>query len=253
MPRTSATITQAEIDAFQKFCIEHRIITDGEAGNANGNQIGEYIAVTWGEDITPATLAVAFEKLRDRLTFYTPAQAEYKMVADQEPDRASQFNAWFTSRANTSLVTDGEEGFQNETILLAELRGRDINPKNIQDAIGRASFKSGLHFVQAPRPVDPRQHKDDGSGFLRNEKNPRYRNGRINHAYVEPGSKQETQKNLDPSEAQWRSMAESLCGNSHSKTAEIQRIHGKNWRETYELRKKALNTNPVLVNRYGAA
>ena len=128
-----------------------------------------------------------------------------------------------------------------------------ITPKTIQDAIGRASFKRGLHFTQAPRRVDPRQYADDGTGFLHDEKNLRYRNGKLNHAHVEPGTKQETMSSLDPSEARWQEMAEALRGNTHSKNAELERIRGKNWRETNELRKKALNANPVIVTKMGVA
>jgi hypothetical protein len=168
MSRTSQELTQQEIDAFQKFCNENRIVSDeSEAGNANGNLIGEYIAITWGEDITPATLAVALSKLRDRIVFYTPAQAAYKKFADENPERANALNTWLYSASNTSLVRDGEESYQNQSALLAELRGREITPQTIQDAIGRAGYKKGLHYVPTiSRDVDPRQHTDDGKGFM---------------------------------------------------------------------------------------
>jgi hypothetical protein len=255
MPRTSAEVTPQEIQIFERFCMDNNIFTDGPVGQQNVIAIGDYIIDLWKEEITEHTLSVALEKLREagRITFYTPVQAKYKKIAAEDIERANQLNAWFHSQANTSLLKDGDEGLENQAALLVELRGREISQKTIQDAAGRLSYRSGLHFVPVSRPVDPRQHKDDGSGFLRDEKNPRYRNGRINHAYQEPGSQQETPKNLDPSEARWREMAEALRGNTHSKNAELERIQGKNWRETYELRKKALNVNPVTIGKFGVA
>jgi hypothetical protein len=254
MARTSETLTQAEVDAYKKFCADNNIVNDeSQAGLANGDQIGNYIVFQWGEDITPATLAVALEKLRDRIAFYTPAQAKYKVIADEDITRANKLDDWFKGPGNTSLVKTGEEAFENSAALLIELRGREISAKNIHDAIGRISFKSGLHFVPSPRRMDPRQHQDQGEGFISKDADPHYRRGKLNHAYQEPGSKQEAPKSLDPSEAQWRAMAEALRGNTHSKNAELEGIHGKNWRETYELRKRALNVNPVTITKFGVA
>src|SRR5579864_6097196 len=123
MGRTSENITQAEINVFNKFCIDYRIVIDGDVGVQNGNLFGEYIAIQGQQDITPHTLKVALEKLRDQIKFYTPAQFEYLQIANNNPDRANALNDWFQSSANRSLVKDGEEGYRNQTVLLAELRG----------------------------------------------------------------------------------------------------------------------------------
>ena len=85
MGRTSTEITQKEKDAFHNFCTEHRIVTDDEVGRANGDLIGEYIVLTWKEDITPRTLAVALDKLRDRIVFYSEAEWQLKQIADEDP------------------------------------------------------------------------------------------------------------------------------------------------------------------------
>src|SRR6267378_4799344 len=121
MSRTSEQLTQQEIDAFQKFCYENRIVSDeGEVGLANGTLIGEYIINAWGVDVDPQNLAVALSKLRDRIVFYTPAEFQYKQIADEDSARANALNAWFHSPSNTSLVKDRDEGFQNQSALLAE-------------------------------------------------------------------------------------------------------------------------------------
>src|SRR6266478_6391174 len=118
MARTSPTVTKKENDAYQKFCDEHNIVADeSEAARINGDEIGNYIAVQGGEDITPATLAVALQKLRDRLTFYTPAQAEYKKVADKNPTAANELNSWFQHQTILEKE-DSDVGLQNQTVLL---------------------------------------------------------------------------------------------------------------------------------------
>jgi hypothetical protein len=243
MARTSIAITQQEIDAFQKFCNEHRIVTEGEVGRANGDLFGDYIAITRGVDITPATLAIALEKLRDRIVFYTPAQAAYKKIADEDPARANALNAWFHSPANTSLMTEGEPGYQNQTVLLAELRGRGIDSKSINDAIGRASFKRGLHYVPTPRSVDPRQHAASGAFAPKSETNLTARD----HAKRAADAAAAASGNKQPSEStDYRALSEQIKGRTHSATERIARLFitkpGTSeilWPETYEARKRA--------------
>jgi len=246
MARTNQELTQAEVDAFNQFCNENRIISDeSEVGQANGNLIGGYIAFTWREDITPQTLAVAFGVLRDRIVFYTPAQFEYKKVADEDSVRANTLNQWFHSSANSSLVKDGEQGFQNQSALLAELRGRDISEKTIQDAIGRANFKRGLHYVttdRIPRPVDPRQHADDGKGFMpKDQVNISSREAAARRASAAAGKPSPAPQGTD-----YRALADAVKGSTHSKTEQIQKMFTTrpgtsdiDYEQTYYARRRA--------------
>jgi hypothetical protein len=249
MGRTSAELTQKEIDAYQEFCTEHRIACDeSEAGLANGTLVGEYIALQWGMDINSTTLATALEKLRDRLVFYTVAEANYKKTAVEAYGlgdgtiRANALNAWFHSPANNSLARDGKEGLQNQSALLAELRGREITPQTIQHAIGRAGFKSGLHYISAPRRVDPRQHTDDHKGlFPKDEVNlsPRDHAKRAAEAAAKASGKHEETPTTD-----YRKLAEGVKGLTHSRTEQIQKMFvtdgGKiDWEQTYGARRRA--------------
>src|SRR5271170_304013 len=103
MARTSETLTSSEIQAFQTFAKTNNLVMDGEVGAKNGEEIANYICTTWGVDITQATLKVAVEKLRDRLTFLTAAQIEYQAVA-AAPDAQSALETWYDSQ--TTLVKD---------------------------------------------------------------------------------------------------------------------------------------------------
>jgi hypothetical protein len=240
MARTSVELTQQEIDAFTKFCSEHHINTEGEAGRANGDLMGEYIAITWGEDITPKTLAVALEKLRDRIIFYTPAQWKYKQIADENTTRANTLNNWFHSPGNTSLAKNGEENYQNQAALLAELRGREITPKNIQDAVGRAGFKSGLHYVPTPRTVDPRQHTPSGSFMPKSESN---LSAREHTRRTAEAADKAAGRSKPTSGPDYRQLCEDLRGRNHSHTEQLRKMFVTNgsevdYEQTYYKRRK---------------
>lgn len=75
MARTNANLTQAEAEAYHKFCDDHDI---ADVFN-NGKIIGDYIAAV-DEDITPATLAQALAQVRDQIVFLTPAQLVAKQA-----------------------------------------------------------------------------------------------------------------------------------------------------------------------------
>jgi hypothetical protein len=94
MPRTSADVTPEEIRAFDKFCLDHDIVTDGAVGEQNVLALGEYIIDFWKEPITEYTLGVALQKLRDRIVFCSPAQAKYRKIAAENIARANQLNQW---------------------------------------------------------------------------------------------------------------------------------------------------------------
>jgi hypothetical protein len=252
-PRTSQEATSQEIQVFEKFCADHDIVTEGPVGEKNVLAIGDYIIDAWKVQISEDTLKVALDKLRDRIVHYTPVHAKYKKIAAEDGARANQLNQWFHSSGNTSLVKDSEDGLENQTVLLAELRGREITPRTIQDAIGRASFKSGLHFVPQQRKTDPRQHEDDGKGFIGKDIDSRYRNSKLNHAYQEPG-KQPT-KNDAPVDA-WEIMAKNLLNHgTHSQQAAFRETYdhavaqGKSWREIYSDMSRLRNSYERVVPR----
>jgi len=221
MARTNEQLTQQEIDVFHEFCSAHRIISDeSEVGQANGNLIGGYIAFTWREDITPVTLAVAFGKLRDQIVFYTPAQWDYRKIADENNARANALNVWFQGPGNSTLVRSGDEGFQNQSALLAELRGREITSENIQNAIGRAGYKKGLHYVPTiSRSVDPRQHADDGTGFM-----PKSESNLSAREFARRAASAASGKSEPTPDTNYRVLADAVQGSTHSKTENIQRL-----------------------------
>ena len=76
-----------------------------------------------------------------------------------------------------SLINTGDEGFQNASSILQELRGRAVTQETIQNAIARIGgivsrfhpARRQLHFVQVQRrtePISEAAKNDDGKPFL---------------------------------------------------------------------------------------
>jgi hypothetical protein len=235
MARTSEGITAAEVKTYQKFCADQNIVADeSEAGLQNGETIGTYVAITWGVDFTPATLAVALDKLRDKIVFYSPAQAEYLKVANQEPERANQLANWLATQGKPGqLVNQGDEAFDNLRLLLITLRGYEITPSRIRDAEDRIANKPGrrLHYAQAPRrtePVSPAARDDDGTPFLgRNLNEPewvRRSRERSEREAAEAKSAGATASAQAAAIREAKRQAESLQGGTHAETEQLRKI-----------------------------
>jgi hypothetical protein len=181
--RTNTNITQTERDAYSAFCLKHRILQDGsEAGVANGNHIGNYVALTWGEDLTEATLQVALDKLQDRLTFISPQQAEVTEVLSKlDQGQRDIVAAWLAKQHR--LETDGDQGFSNVSVILAWLLNRcyAITERGLTMALGncQTNGRRKVYWKEGPK-----QDRAYGPG------------GKLNHAF---GQKDEPAK---PAEAQ---------------------------------------------------
>jgi hypothetical protein len=94
--------------------------------------------------------------------------------------------------------------------------------------MGRISFKPGrqLHFLPERSKQDPRQHHDDGTGFLGKHVNePRWKRlqrEREEREAAERAKQSGTAASVTVREAQRR--AEELRGNTHSETEQLKRL-----------------------------
>src|ERR1700722_17503042 len=169
--RTSTTITETERNAYDLFCQQHHILNDQRAeALRNGQNIGTYIGTTWNENITEHTLAVALEKLRNRLVFIPAEQVEVAEILTKLDQDQREIVASWLSRQHR-LETEGLKGFSNVSVLVAWLLNRryavteaglDMALGNVQNNGKRKIFWKEL----------PKQDRSIGPG------------GRINHALV---------------------------------------------------------------------
>jgi hypothetical protein len=239
--RTSTEITQKEKDAFHKFCTEHRIVTDDEVGRANGDLIGEYIVLTWNEDITPRTLAVALEKLRDRIVFYSAAQLaydkEYNALTKAQQDA---FGSWW-HRQGKILVLENDEGFSNAKEILKWCQGRNFDARTFDLAVSNLAGSRGLHFVRQSTFRGGKHSGSDASFMSKSDTNLSARDHAARRAAEAAAASGTPAPRTD-----YRKLSEEIKGNTHSKTLQIQRMtvtrpgtSETDWEATYAARRRA--------------
>jgi hypothetical protein len=240
MARVINEIQAHEVRAYGQFCIENNIINDGSDEDIeNSNLVHNYFVNTWGEMITPQTLAQAFPHLRPYLKLKTPARLEAERLAQGYADTQA-LAAWFDKQ--TLLIKDGDEGYRNFSELIQELQGHPATQVNIDNAIASIQYATGgggaigkyttrirrpLSYVQrqTERPKSFHQQTDDGSPFLGKDVNltPAQHRERARAAYAEPETESpSTIRGREQAAA--KSEAEAMRGNTHSETDQIQKL-----------------------------
>jgi hypothetical protein len=241
MARKTAELQQSEIAAFQAFAVQQGIKIDGDEGVRNGEILGGAI-INADQEISLATLSAAFQQVHNQLAMKSSAEREYDGIAAENPAAAGQLAAWFTTQGKPgALINTGDEYFANMSMLLAELRGREVNSQRIHEAMGRISYRPGrqLHSIPMPRIVNGRQHKDDGSGFLGKNVNmsPSDYKRQAEAAYAEKPAT--PAKSKGPADA-WETVCNDLLRfGTHSAQANMRELYdrgiqqGKSFREIY--------------------
>ncbi len=161
------------------------------------------------------------------LKWLSPAEAEHRRIAAENPAAAQQLADWLAKQGKPgTLVNSGEEFFLNMSLLLIELRGRPVDSQRIHEAMGRIGFKPGrqLHFVPEPRKHDPRQHQSDGTGFLGKEVNePRWK--RISRERSEREANQPDAAAVTSAVVrEAKQKAESIAGSTHAETDQLRKL-----------------------------
>lgn len=159
-------ITPQEVQAYNAFAAEHNIVNDAStAGSANGEFIAKYFMETWKADITPANLSAAFEVIRPHLKFYEPDQVEFnRYYGALSTEEKLVFGDW---KGQIGL----RDTHRNAVAILSWLSAHNwkVSEANLRLAIGQQMVMAHLEWdedVARPHYTDPRQHKDDGKGFL---------------------------------------------------------------------------------------
>jgi hypothetical protein len=135
---------------------------DHEGANHNANLVLQYFQANPTVPVTVANIYEYIEKNRDQFIWRTQAQMEYDKLERENPGAATQLATWLATQGRVGqLVNTGDQALQNASLLLVELRGRDVNPTTIFQAIGRLSCRVGrnLHFVPKPSKEVPHDYK----------------------------------------------------------------------------------------------
>jgi hypothetical protein len=180
----------------------------------------------------PATVQAIVKLIEAQpgLKWLSAAELEYRRIAAENPAAAQQLADWLAKQGKPgTLVNTGEQFFVNMSLLLIELRGRPVDSQRIHEAMGRISFKPGrqLHFLPETRKQDPRQHQDDGTGFLGKHVNePRWK--RIQREREEREAREAASQRSASSQSvavrEAKEKSESLRGSTHSETEQLQKM-----------------------------
>ncbi len=240
MARTSNDIQEHEVQAYEKFCIEHNILLDENdlgASIDNANFVREYFLNTWKETITQETLEKAFSQLRPHLKFKSKARLEYEKVASVNLQAAQQLVAWLDTQGKQEQLVNtlgDDQTYENLTLLLTTLRGYEISAPRIRDAENRIQAKSArkLHYVPTPRrplgTITEAARKDDGTPFLGRDVNEpawvKRSRERSEREAAEAASQQSGVSAQSAMVREARRKAEEMKGNTHSETEQLHRI-----------------------------
>ena len=228
--RKDQKVSQVETNAFAQFFQQNPQFDTEE----NGALLSDYL-LTWGVVIDAESLQIAKQKLLEANVVVPMSAAAVMLkavISNYLKEPLDAFTKWFDQQ--TSVVNQGDEGFENAANLLTELRGREISVQKIYEAIGRLQYRgTKLHFNQA----------------VKSERPPDIRLGRHNHAATAPAHKPgvmfdrneinqdpldakrhrpdpplEVQAETDAVERRWQTRADNVQGSSHSITQQAKRI-----------------------------
>jgi hypothetical protein len=191
---------------------------DHGGANHNGNLVLQYFQVNPTVPLTVANIYGYIEKNRDQFIWRTQAQMEYDKLERENPAAATQLANWLATQGRVGqLVNAGDQAFENASLLLTELRGRDVNPTTIFQAIGRLSCRVGrnLHFVQKPSKEVPDNYKP---GMFIEPSKPLWKQDRDLREREAAEKNQASKPQLNAEQQRWKQLADEKLGSyrSHS-------------------------------------
>lgn len=231
--------TQADAKLFdeaEKRLAANRLDVKGPGATRNLDLIDEFFQKNRNVPVTLQNIYRAVEERKSEFVWLSPAEAEWYQTAQQNLELANQLAAHLATHGQVGrLVNDGDQLFENLTLLFKEIHSRreSVSSQTIAAAEDRIAHRPGrqLHRVPQPRrtePISPAAKSDDGTPFLgRNLNEPEW--VRRSRERSERESKQAASQRSAASatlaavrEAQRQ--AEELRGNSHAESDQLNKI-----------------------------
>jgi hypothetical protein len=267
--RTSNQISDSEVQAYQEFCRENHIVTDGsEDSNFNADLVRDYFTVTWPNEISRTNLALAKAALMPHLRVYPPDALEFQAaLAKLTPAEQQTFSDWVPPRG---LVINN----RGLTAIVEWIKAHNFNltKENLQLAVGQQRVAPFLEWSNdsAVRPTSRHLETDDGTPFLgeglRKLPDGSYGKTRADYAREareaqEKANPQTAEHKLSVEDASWKRVALEACAfGTHSQQSQIRKVYdqsvaaGLDWRKVCEACTALRNTfkrNEMIQNRSG--
>jgi hypothetical protein len=162
---------QAVMEAEQQLRVRGLIVDDSDGKDAvaqNSERISAFFELNKNVPLTVQTILAACEQMREQMRWKSSAQVEYETLYNQlSQAQKDQFGAWwFSPSTKKTILIEGEEGFNNAVKILQWMRGRTFDSQTFNLAVTNLASTHGLHWAPTPRRTDPRQHQQDGKGFM---------------------------------------------------------------------------------------
>jgi len=238
--------TESEIQAFDAAEKQLRaqgkvLATEGDDAQINAERMTAYFEHNSRTPVTIETALQAFQLMEDQLRWQSTAEVEYgKLYGSLSKVDQHKFGSWWFSQKN--IVINGDKGFENAAKVISWLLGRDFIQRNFDLAVSNLAGTRGLHFVPAPRATDPRQHTDDGRGFMpKAETNLSERD----HAASRAADASASGNKQPAPTTDYRALAEAITvGRTHSDSEKLERMFvmkagtsNVDWEQTYARRR----------------
>jgi hypothetical protein len=213
-----------------------------------------------------AEAIVKLVEAQSGLKWLSAAQLEYNKIAAENPQASAQLAAWLNTQGKPGqLENQGDHAYENLSLLLIALQGREVSSTTILGAEDRILHRPGrqLHRVPQPRKEmgtiteaarSARGEEDMGRHLLGDlVKNPdgsfRSKTPQEQKRDAEAAERAKSPAQttaLDESEQTWKYMADQLLLDGvHSQQQRVKAVYdreqGNGWRRVYELCKKEAN------------
>lgn len=244
--RSSVEITTAEQTAYAEFCKQNDVIVDGSPeGTSNAELVGRYFRETWGRDITPENLSLAYEQQLKPLLHhikYEPYQKELGVLfSSLSPEEQRAFADW---KGVTGLKGTAKAAFV--LIDYVKKHGWQVDAQHLDLAVGQRNVAPFLEFAHVSTFKSKHNIVNDGKPtafFTKDEVN---KDAATYKAEAESAAAKNRGENTSAQSKevnQARIDAEGLQGRTHYETEQILKplvadAKGNvDWQSTLRLRK----------------
>jgi hypothetical protein len=223
-----------QFDEAEKQLAANRLDVKGPGATHNLDLIDEFFQTNRAVPVTLQNIYKAVEQRKNEFIWLSPAEAEWYRTALQNLELANQLAAYLSTQGQVGrLVNDGDQLFENLTLLFKEIHSRreSVSSQTIAAAEDRIAHRPErqLHRVPQPRRTEPQSaaaKADDGVPFLgRNLNEPewvRRSRERSEREAAERAKQPGAAASVTVREVQRR--AEELRGNTHSETEQLKKI-----------------------------
>jgi hypothetical protein len=200
------------------------LITEEEADAAhNAERLIAFFNHNSTLPVTIATVLEAFRMMGDQLRFKPRVQVEYENEynALSQVDKDTFGAWWFSSSTKKTIVIDGDQGYSNAAKIIGWMKGKPFTPRNLDLAVSNlAGSRGSLYWAPTPKRTDPRQHQDDGQGFM-----PKSETNLSSRDHAAARRTDSAASDSQQVETDYRALAESIkTGRTHSDSAMLARL-----------------------------